>query len=505
MKASLDLSLRQGLAMTPQLQQSIRLLQLSSLDLHQEIRSLLETNPLLEEVTPCESRAQIEHDLEQAGRTTAPEPVAEANITTADMQTPDSQDDWSHAIAQELPVDSGWDDSYGAHAGQSASGTAPDCASFTEAADSLHSHLHWQVDMMALSDTERLVALALIDAIDDNGYLSLPLEEMEASLPGVDRRSVEKVLQTIQRLDPAGVGGRDLRECLLIQLDQLPDSPDTRDDRNTLARLIDNHIELLGQHDYARLQRKLGISQDQLKRALGLLRSLSPRPGCRFQSVRAHSLIPDIIATKSRDGWRVELNPEAAPRVRVNPEYEAMVAERRANRDASGGLADQLREARGLVNSLGNRYDTLLIVARRIIEFQHDFMEEGPQAMRPLLLQDIAEATGLHESTVSRATTRKFICTPGGTFELKYFFSSQVSTSSGEGCSSTAVRALISQLIKEEDPASPLSDSQLVTLLAEQGIKVARRTLAKYRESLAIQPSHQRRRSAQGALSARRF
>ena len=501
MKTSLEHKLQQRLAMTPQLQQSIRLLQLPALDLQQEIQNALASNPLLEEEPASGSSPESDQTPEDAQLTTPPEHLAAAAAAEHESPPDDREESWAQAIPEDLPVDSGWEDIYPTSAPSCLASTDNNASlsSFTEAVGTLHTHLQWQLDLMRLSEKERLVAHAIVDGIDDNGYLSVPVADIETSLADTDRELVEPVLRLVQQLEPSGVGCRDLRECLRIQLEQLPDSPETREDRNNLFILIDKHIDLLGQRDNVQLKRRSGLAQDQLQSALKLLRTFTPHPGDRFQTLQVQYLVPDVIARRDRDSWRVELNPEVATRVRVNAHYATMASgasgRGAGSTDGNGkdGLAGQLREARWLIKSLRDRDDTLLRVARCIIEHQHDFMEQGAGAMCPLRLQDIAAATGLHESTVSRTTTNKFIHTPRGTFALKYFFSSQLSTTSGAACSSTAVRTLIGKLIREEDPAAPLSDSRITTLLSQQGINVARRTVAKYRESLALEPSHLRR------------
>lgn len=467
MKASLQLRVGTQLTMTPQLQQAIALLQLSTLDLHQEIQQALESNPLLE----------IEDDFGEQS-------VAEA-----------AEDDWASDIPDELTTDSDWSDTY-QDFGLSPAGTGerPDFERQAEH-QTLQDHLAWQLAMTDFDERQRQIAESLIDAISPAGYLSHSLEDLREGLKpqglgDLKNREIEQVLLHLQRFEPTGIFARDLRECLMLQLAILPDDtpllPQAR-------RLVRQFLEALANDDRRQLKRRLGLDEDSLDAVIALIRSLDPRPGSRFSDATDDYVIPDLVARHDGQGWQVALNAEALPRLRIQPDYAALI--RRADKSQDNQfLKDHLQEARWLIKSLSSRNDTLLRVGREIMARQMAFLEQGDEAMKPLILADIAHAVEMHESTISRVTTQKFIHTPRGVFELKYFFSSQVSNSGGDAHSSTAIRARIRKLIQEETPRKPLSDSKLVTLLDEAGIKVARRTVAKYREAMGIPSSSERKR-----------
>ncbi|MGE4535102.1 RNA polymerase factor sigma-54 [Halomonas sp.] len=465
-KASLQLRVGTQLTMTPQLQQAIALLQLSTLDLRQEIQQAMESNPLLE--------------------------LDEEFGEQASVETP--EEEWASEIPAELSTDSEWSDTYTDLAAP-AGGEGPDFERQAEG-QSLRGHLAWQLAMSDLAPRERQIAESLIDAVDDAGYLSSPLDELceglrAQGLAGLRSREVETVLLRLHQFEPTGVFARDLRECLALQLAALPDDtpclPQAR-------RLVRQFLEALAGDDRRLLKRRLGLDDAALDATIALVRALDPRPGSAFAGVTDDYVVPDLVAYHDRHGWRVELNPEALPRLRIQPDYAALV--RRADSsDDNRFLKDHLQEARWLMKSLASRNDTLLRVGREILARQLDFLEQGEEAMKPLILADIAEAVEMHESTISRVTTQKFIHTPRGVFELKYFFSSQVGgEGDGDAHSSTAIRARIRKLIQEEPPRKPLSDSKLVALLDEAGIKVARRTVAKYREAMGIPSSSERKR-----------
>ncbi|UYG08840.1 RNA polymerase factor sigma-54 [Halomonas sp. M4R1S46] len=466
MKASLQLRVGTQLTMTPQLQQAIALLQLSTLDLRQEIQQALEANPMLE----------MEDEFgEQA--------VSEA-----------ADDDWASEIPDELAVDSDWADTF-QDAGLGSGGEAPDFER-QAAGQSLQGHLTWQLAMSGLGERETHIAESLIDAVNGDGYLEQSLDELREGLrpqglEGLATREVEGVLLRLQQFEPTGVFARDLRECLLLQLAALPqDTPLLPQAR----RLVRQFLEALAGNDRRLLKRRLGLEDAVLDEVIALIRGLDPRPGSAFAAGDSDYVIPDLIARPSEQGWRIELNPEALPRLRIQPDYAALI--KRADKSQDNQfLKDHLQEARWLLKSLTSRNDTLLRVGREVMARQLDFLERGEEAMRPLILADIAQAVEMHESTISRVTTQKFIHTPRGVFELKYFFSSQVG-GGDEAHSSTAIRARIRKLIQEEPPRKPLSDSKLVDLLAEEGIEVARRTVAKYREAMHIPSSSQRKRLA---------
>ncbi|MGY4878069.1 RNA polymerase factor sigma-54 [Vreelandella aquamarina] len=467
MKASLQLRLGTQLTMTPQLQQAIALLQLSTLDLRQEVQNALDNNPLLE---------QEEEFGEQA--------VQEAK-----------EADWSDDIPTELSVDSDWSDTY-QDVAHSSSASSHDGADFERdsTVQSLHGHLLWQLAMTNFTAREQRIAETLIDAVDSNGYVSLSLNEVRESLlatahEGVHQRDIESVLLRLQQFEPTGVFARDLRECLMLQLAALPD------DTALIVpakRLVRQFLEVLGKDDSRTLKRRLNLNDEQLDAVIQLIRSLDPRPGSTFGSTASGYVIPDLVVHHDKQGWHLTLNPEAMPRLRIQPEYASLI--KRADKsDDNQFLKDHLQEARWLIKSLSSRNDTLLRVGQEIIVRQIGFLEHGEEAMKPLILADIANAVDMHESTISRVTTQKFIHTPRGVFELKYFFSSHVSSQDGDNHSSTAIRARIKKLIQEEPPRKPLSDSRLVALLEENGINVARRTVAKYREAMGIPSSSERR------------
>ncbi|HSH56854.1 MAG TPA: RNA polymerase factor sigma-54 [Halomonas sp.] len=464
MKASLQLRVGTQLTMTPQLQQAIALLQLSTLDLRQEVQQAVESNPLLE----------LDDDF---GEQATQEPA---------------QDDWASEIPEQLATDSDWSDTYQDLAAPSG-GEGPDFERQT-AGQSLHGHLAWQLAMSDLDPRERQIAESLIDAVNDAGYLTAPLDEIreglqQQGLSELSSREMERVLRHLQQFEPTGIFARDLSECLQLQLAALPDDtphlPQAR-------RLVRQFLEALGNNDRRLLKRRLGLDDTALDAAIALVRSLDPRPGSAFSSVTDDYVTPDLVAFHDQHGWHVELNPEALPRLRIQPDYAALI--RRADKsDDNTFLKEHLQEARWLIKSLTSRNDTLLRVGREIMARQFDFLERGEEAMKPLTLADIAQTVEMHESTISRVTTQKFIHTPRGVFELKFFFSSQVG-GEGDTHSSTAIRARIRKLIQEEPPRKPLSDSRLVALLDEAGIQVARRTIAKYREAMGIPSSSERKR-----------
>jgi RNA polymerase sigma-54 factor len=359
----------------------------------------------------------------------------------------------------------------------------------------LQEQLLWQLNLTRLSDTDRLIAMAIIDATDENGRLILPLEDIHESLGSspefeIDLDEVVAVLHRLQQFEPAGVCTRDLQECLLVQLRQLPpDTPWLEQARLILTR----HLNQLGNGDYQQILRRTRLSEQDLRSVLGLIQSLDPNPGQSAVEQSIEYVVPDVFVSKRNGRWVVELNPDIAPRLRINANYASLI--KRADSSADNTfLRDNLQEARWFLKSLHSRNETLMKVATKIVEHQRNFLEYGEEAMKPLVLHDIAEAVEMHESTISRVTTQKYMHTPRGIFELKYFFSSHVATTSGGECSSTAIRALIKKLVAAENPRKPLSDNKIAQLLEEQGIKVARRTIAKYRDSLLIPPSNERKR-----------
>lgn len=491
MKQSLQLRLGQQLTMTPQLQQAIRMLQLSTLELQLEIQQALESNLMLEEAEEGE-----EYDESAAAEEVLEERVAAEEEIGSEYpeETGPTEND---AIPDELPVDSVWDDIYDSAPVGPAS-AADDDREFEygdTTSESLREHLLWQMQMMPLSETDILIAESIIDAIDEDGFLTIGLEELLSSLQQqsaeIELDEVEAVLHTIQNFEPAGVAARDLRESLLLQLRALPGETPWLEQARVL---LSEHFELLAGRDYNQLKRVLKLSEEELTLTTQLIQSLNPRPGGQVSSSRPEYIVPDVMVNKIKGSWRVELNPDAAPRLRINHHYAGLI--KQMNGSDSSTLKNHLQEARWFIKSLQSRNETLLRVATSIVEHQRDFLEEGEVAMKPMVLHDIAEELGMHESTISRTTTRKYMHTPRGIFELKYFFSSHVGTASGGECSSTAIRAMIKKLIAEEPPTKPLSDSKIANILSEQGINVARRTVAKYREAMAIPPSNERKRLA---------
>ena len=397
--------------------------------------------------------------------------------------------DWNERIPNELPVDTAWEDVYQTSASSLPSNDDDewDFTTRTSAGESLQSHLLWQLNLAPMSDTDRLIAVTLIDCINNQGYLDETLEEiLEAFDPELDIEldEIEAVLHRIQQFEPAGIGARNLGECLLLQLRQMPAKTPWLAEAK---RLVTDYIDLLGSRDYSQLMRRMKLKEDELRQVIELVQSLNPRPGSQIESTEAEYVVPDVIVRKDNERWLVELNQESVPRLRVNAQYAGFV--RRADTSADNTfMRNQLQEARWFIKSLQSRNETLMKVATQIVEHQRGFLEYGDEAMKPLVLHDIAEAVGMHESTISRVTTQKFMHTPRGIYELKYFFSSHVSTSEGGECSSTAIRAIIKKLVAAENQKKPLSDSKIAGLLEAQGIQVARRTVAKYRESLGIAP-----------------
>ncbi|EFC6543830.1 RNA polymerase factor sigma-54 [Escherichia coli] len=474
MKQGLQLRLSQQLAMTPQLQQAIRLLQLSTLELQQELQQALESNPLLEQIDTHE-----EIDTRE----------------TQDSETLDTADALEQKeMPEELPLDASWDTIYTAGTPSGTSGDYIDDELPVyqgETTQTLQDYLMWQVELTPFSDTDRAIATSIVDAVDDTGYLTVPLEDILESMGDeeIDIDEVEAVLKRIQRFDPVGVAAKDLRDCLLIQLSQFDKTTPWLEE----ARLIiSDHLDLLANHDFRTLMRVTRLKEDVLKEAVNLIQSLDPRPGQSIQTGEPEYVIPDVLVRKHNGHWTVELNSDSIPRLQINQHYASMCNNARNDGD-SQFIRSNLQDAKWLIKSLESRNDTLLRVSRCIVEQQQAFFEQGEEYMKPMVLSDIAQAVEMHESTISRVTTQKYLHSPRGIFELKYFFSSHVNTEGGGEASSTAIRALVKKLIAAENPAKPLSDSKLTSLLSEQGIMVARRTVAKYRESLSIPPSNQRK------------
>jgi len=469
MKPSLQFRLSQHLTLTPQLQQSIRLLQLSTVELNQEIERILMENPALE-------REDHEHEGEPAphASSSSSTPASEAAPAEAPASSSSSDLDWSAELASSWRT--GGDDEEN------------DRSFATPDTPTLRDHLHAQLTLTKLGERDRALVGLLIDALDEDGYLTQPLEEILALLPPEAEADLEELsiaLQQLQNLEPAGVGARSPGECLCLQIKTLP-----RDAIRDLAQTIaGKHLELLASRDYTRLKSATGADDEALRAAQRLIQALNPRPGASFAKVEARYVVPDVVVKKSRNVWKASLNPDAMPKLRINRLYAQLAAAARSGH----ALSSQLQEARWLIKNVQQRFDTILRVSQAIVDRQRHFLEHGEVAMRPLVLREIASTLGLHESTISRVTTQKYMATPRGTFELKYFFGSHVATDAGGAASSTAIRALIKQLVAAENAKTPLSDARIAQILGEQGIVVARRTIAKYRESLQIPPVNQRK------------
>ena len=475
MKHSLQLKLGQHLALTPQLQQSIRLLQLSTLELNQELEQMLQDNPLLER-----------EDEDEAAYAVADAPAHTAEAEAQGTETPAPENAESEPAA--ALDDADWND-YSAASGDDEDN---DYAQGSVSGATLREHLLNQLIVSPLTLRDRTLVAALIDDLDEAGFLTQPLADIVASLQAeieeLEPEEVETALKHLQNMDPTGVGARNLAECLTLQLRTLP--PDTPA-RDAAMRLTTHYLDLLAARDVGKLKKMLGIDDLTLRAARSLILSLNPRPGAAFGADETHYVIPDVYVRKVKGMWIASLNADAMPKLRVNRVYADILARHRE----SGGsqLASQLQEARWLIKNVQQRFDTILRVSQAIVDRQKHFFEHGEVAMRPLVLREIADVVELHESTISRVTTQKFMMTPRGLYELKYFFGSHVATDSGGACSSTAIRALIKQLIAAESGKKPLSDGQLAEVLGQQGIVVARRTVAKYRESLQIPPANMRR------------
>ena len=479
MKQALQLRLSQHLTLTPQLQQSIRLLQLSTMELNQELETFLMENPLLErEDTETEAQPVAAPYQAPAGEREAPS--ATPSDTTSEETAADSRTeiDWySDAPASGGGRDEAEDSDY--H--HQVAAESP----------SLREHLLAQVSLTKIEPRDRRLVELLIDAIQEDGYLTMPLEELAALIPselGVEPEELQIALRNLQSLEPTGVGARSAHECLELQLLALPEDTAGR----TLAlSIVKEHLGLLAAHDFARLKKALGCTDDRLRQAQQLIQTLNPRPGAGFTPFETRYIVPDVIVRKTKGVWVASLNQDAVPKLRINRMYADILQN---SRGASGSpLSQRLQEARWLIKNVQQRFETILRVSQAIVDRQRHFLEHGEVAMRPLVLREIAETLGLHESTISRVTTQKFMLTPRGIFELKYFFGSHVATDAGGACSATAIRALIKQLIAAEDPKKPLSDSKISLVLGQQGIVVARRTIAKYRESLHIPPVNLRK------------
>lgn len=480
MKQILGLRTGQTLAMTPALQQSIRMLQLSALDLQAEVQAALESNLMLEAVeeSPASDVAEAlaEPAAPEADDEAHPEIDAEPALADVDME------DLDWAPAGDLPSQRDPEQAERLAEWRMASLTG---------GTGLREHLAWQASVTDLDPVQAEILTHLIDALDEDGYLRdwEALRDELSARHGCD--AVEAALARLQSFDPPGVGARDLRECLLLQLEQLPADPV----RDLAARIVADQLWRIERGDEAALPGVLQADEGAVAEALALLRGLQPFPGRPFVDVSRFQVTPDVIVSRREGGWHVVLNPEVAPRIRINPAYRALIRRRDASPEQRT-LREHLQQARALLQALHGRHQTLLAVAREIVEAQRAFLEHGAEAMRPLILRDIAERLGVHESTVSRATSGKYMLTPRGLYELKFFFSSSVATAEGGSCSATAIQAMIRRMVGEEPEGRPLSDAAICERLQRQGVRIARRTVAKYREAVGIPPAFERRRMA---------
>ena len=500
MKPSLQLKLGQHLTMTPQLQQAIRLLQLSTLELQSEVQQALEENPMLEqdeenfETSETAENDSLPSDKQDAASDNHNDSAAENEDPHLDMEN-------SQEMPDELAVDANWEDTY-----DITTATAPSSQSNNDSSNdflenqsiegnTLSEHLIWQLKNSQFSDNDLIIAIAIIDAINDDGYLTETVEQIFDSLKDeldIEIDEVEAVLHRVQRFDPVGIAARNLRECLLLQLEPFdPKTPGLADVKN----IIEHHLDLLGAHDYARLQKKIRRNEQQLHELILFIQALNPKPGDAISPNNAQYVIPDIFVRKLHGQWHVSLNPEASPRLKINAIYENHLKNAGRGADTSH-LRNSLQEARWFLKSLQSRSDTLQRVGDAIVKRQRLFLDYGDEGMKPMVLRDIAEELEMHESTISRVTTNKYMHTPRGVFEFKFFFSSHVGTADGGECSATAIRSMVKKLIESENPKKPMSDNKISSLLVKEGINVARRTVAKYRESMLIPPSNERKRLA---------
>jgi RNA polymerase sigma-54 factor len=491
MKQSLQLKIGQSLTMTPQLQQAIKLLQLSSLELQSEIQQTLDSNPLLDQEDNLSEVKIKEKSSDKEDNT---------EIKTSAEQI--DQERSEQSLPEDLGLDTGWEDIYdipnSASLSQPVSGNNEDFNDLFEnqakPADALYEHLIWQLDCASLTETDKDIGLSIIDGIDDRGYLTESLDDIHQGLlsdhPDIEMDEIEAMLNFIQHFDPVGVAARTPAECMLIQLRQYdPATPHL----NKALALVERYLDYLASNDYAILKRRLQANDAELANIVRLIQTTNPHPGHLISTSHAEYITPDVYVAKHNGRWAVKINPDNAPRLKINSTYANLV-KRGDNSEQNNYLRDHLQEARWFIKSLQSRNDTLLKVANSIVERQQGFLEYGDEAMKPMVLRDIAEELEMHESTISRVTTLKYMHTPRGIFEFKYFFSSHVGTADGGECSATAIRAIIKKLIAAENASKPLSDNKIAAILDEQGINVARRTIAKYREAMNIPPSNERKR-----------
>jgi RNA polymerase sigma-54 factor len=485
MKHSLQLKLSQHLTLTPQLQQSIRLLQLSTVELNQELERYLAENPLLER-----------SDLESANEITLPSatiPAPAGETLRQEGEREEARQEDAREVEPNLAEEHGFGDEHvGTGPARRDDDERDDFTQFAAAEPTLQEHLEQQLALTGLTERDKKIAALIVGYLDEDGYLKQELEELrQSALAGAPDLEIEELsiaLRHVQNLEPTGVGARDIAECLELQLRAMPESTPHRD---AAIALVTRHLDVLAARDFNKLKRLLAVSDDELRDIRALVLTLDPKPGRQFDQGDVRYVVPDVVVRKTGGRWIASLNREAMPRLRINKMYADILQASREN----GGkhLAGQLQEARWLIKNVQQRFDTILRVTQAIVDRQKNFFEHGEVAMRPLVLREIAEAVGLHESTISRVTTQKYMLTPRGIFELKYFFGSHVSTDTGGACSATAIRALIKQLVAAEDGRKPLSDHRISDILAQQGIQVARRTVAKYREAMHIQPANLRK------------
>ncbi len=488
MKQTLQLRVSQHLALTPQLQQSIRLLQLSTLELHQELEQMLTDNPLLE---------RLDDPLDNSIRLLGDGAISQA--PTASSSEAESSSDAGAASEGALDAPAQGEESGGAEAEWSfddvaRSTKAPeddDSRPQLEAHEStLREHLLEQLSVTVDNRRDRALVELLIEALDDNGYLEEPLEDIHARLPeelDIDMDEMQVALKLLQSFDPAGVGARNASECLSLQIRRMEKVPFVT--RRMALTLVENYLELFAQREFNKLKKALDCDDEDLREAQVVIKSCNPHPGAPYAGDASDYVVPDVIVKRAKSGWQVTLNRDVMPKLRVNAMYANILKQNKGE----GSLTSQLQEAKWLIKNMRQRFDTILRVAQAIVERQRNFFSHGEVAMKPLVLREIADTLGLHESTISRVTTQKYMLTPHGMFELKYFFGSHVATEAGGEASSTAIRALIKQLIGAEDTKNPFSDSKITDMLAEQGMVVARRTVAKYREALKIPPVNLRK------------
>ncbi len=496
--------------MTPQLQQAIKLLQLSNLDLQQEIQEALDSNVMLELDENSSTDTQTENEnlasANEPPNSNASDQTKETSNDDFDNELKNSQVDFENSqndIPSELATDSNWEDTYdntSYTAGQSVSNSySGDDSNLFEnngkTEDNLYEHLIWQAEMTPFSDIDRMIATTIIESINNSGYLTQSVEELLQSFAPeneIEYDEIEAVLHRIQNFDPPGIGARDLRENLHLQLKMLDsDTPYLKEAKI----LVNRHLSVLANRDFAALKRRMKLTEEKLSQVILLVKSLNPRPGSQISDDQPHYISPDVYVKKINDIWICSLNGNSSPNIKINEQYLSLVKGAKKNSDLAS-IKDHLQEARWFIKSLQSRNETLLKVSRCILEFQKDFFEYGEEHMRALVLADVAEVVEMHESTISRVTTQKYMHTPGGIFELKYFFSSHITTTSGSEVSATAIRAIIKKFIRAEDARKPLSDNKISIMLSEQNYKVARRTVAKYRESMSIPPSNERKNIA---------